>query len=881
MPLAPGTRLGRFEILTPLGQGGMGEVYRARDARLGRDVAIKILSPALHADPLAVGRFEQEARAASALQHPAIVTVFDAGTEQGQPYLVTELLDGATLRRRLTAGALPLREAIDIAIQTADGLGAAHRAGIVHRDIKPENLFLTRKGAIKILDFGIARLTTRPPVDAADATVAATSPGMLMGTAGYMAPEQARGADVDSRADIFAFGCVLHEMLTGQRAFTRGTSVDTIAAILNDPSPELPPPPAVPAPLARIAQRCLQKAPDDRFQSAVDLTFALTSVRDDLGGRATATGPARASGRALAWMGAAALLAAAGLSVWTLALRPGAPSPPPRSLDAQIVVPASARPIAPAISPDGKWLAYISAAAEEPRLLVQFLSGGPPIDLTAGTGLPVLNRTIVGGLDIKSDGSAIGFAGRPGPTGLWSVPGVYSIPTPMGGPPQRVIDRLASLRWSPDGRQIAAVEANPLLGDAIVVANADGQDQRVLVPAGGGVHMHQVAWSPDGRYVYYVRLIGPHETDGEIYRVAATGGPPEVIVRTPGVAKHPVPTPDGAAVIYAGDRNGEGLNIWLHPLDGSPDVRLTVGAGEYTEPFLSGDGALLVCLARRPTGEVVRLDVDGNAAGAGAAIIVGAAASSDGEPSVSRVSDRIFVTSTRGGPRRIWSIDGAGGAARPLTSGDALDHRPVVSPDGTLVAFSSNRGGQRGLWIVAAEGGTPRRLITGEVLDRVSWSAESRHLVYALAGDTGPTLWTIDVTGGEPRQVPGGAGRVPAWSPDGGSIAVVQAEDGRSALHFITPEGTAARPSLSIDPVGVPTAIAWSPDGTRVALVNLPGRTAAEVWVLTIADGALRRVQQFAAPVELDGVAWTRDSRAVLVGRKDYESEVLLLSGLK
>src|SRR3989475_3414525 len=283
MGLSAGTRLGPYEIQAPLGAGGMGEVYRARDTRLGREVAVKVLPGAYSADPERMRRFEQEARAAAALNHPNILAIHDVGTHDGSPYVVSELLDGMTLRERLKGGALQQKKAVEYALDIACGLAAAHAKGIVHRDLKPENLFVTRDGRIKILDFGLAKLT-RP--DAADTgrskapTVGIdTDPGMILGTAGYMAPEQVRGEPADHRADLFALGAILHEMLTGQRPFHRPTAVETMNAILNEDPPDLSraPRPVSPA-LARIAAHCLEKDPAARFQSAQDVAFNLEAL---------------------------------------------------------------------------------------------------------------------------------------------------------------------------------------------------------------------------------------------------------------------------------------------------------------------------------------------------------------------------------------------------------------------------------------------------------------------------------------------------------------------------------------------------------------------------------------------------------------------------
>jgi len=273
MPIGPGIRLGPYEITAPIGAGGMGEVYRARDPRLGRDVAIKILPTDLSADADRLRRFEQEARAAAALSHPNILAVYDIGQHDSAPYIVSELLAGETLRERLNGGALPVRKAVDYAVQIAHGLVAAHEKGIVHRDLKPENIFVTADGRVKILDFGLAKLTQAEPVAAAMSALPTTPPntlpGIVLGTVGYMAPEQVRGVAADHRADIFAFGAVLYEMLSGQRAFQRETGVETMTAILNDDPPDFPAAERhVPPGLARIVERCLEKSPSRRFQTA-------------------------------------------------------------------------------------------------------------------------------------------------------------------------------------------------------------------------------------------------------------------------------------------------------------------------------------------------------------------------------------------------------------------------------------------------------------------------------------------------------------------------------------------------------------------------------------------------------------------------------------
>ena len=325
MPLASGTKLAGYEVLGLLGAGSMGEVYRARDPGLRREVAIKVLPAFFSQDPDRLRRFEQEAQAAAALNHPNILAVHQFGTSNGAPYIVSELLMGGALRQTLEHGPLPVRKAIEYGVQIAHGLAAAHEKGIVHRDLKPENLFVTKDGHIKILDFGLAKLRSQP-LDlggagdgvgdgVAPTQTKPTEPGMVMGTVGYMAPEQVRGKTVDHRADIFAFGAILYEMLAGKRAFQRPTSADTMSAILNDDPPGISQvAQSTPPGLQRVVHRCLEKNPEQRFQSASDLAFALEALSDSgiSSGVATGAPEPRWSRRVLAWsVGLTAVLAIA------------------------------------------------------------------------------------------------------------------------------------------------------------------------------------------------------------------------------------------------------------------------------------------------------------------------------------------------------------------------------------------------------------------------------------------------------------------------------------------------------------------------------------------------------------------------------------------
>jgi eukaryotic-like serine/threonine-protein kinase len=363
VPQHPGARFGPYEIVSALGAGGMGEVYRARDPRLGRDVAIKVLPAAFSADVDRLHRFEQEARAAAALNHPNILGVFDIGTDGATPFIVSELLEGETLRERLNAGPIAVRKAIELALHIAHGLAAAHDKGITHRDLKPENVFVTRDNRVKILDFGLAKLTQDQPAIVTSSALATapspTQPGIVLGTVGYMAPEQVRGLAVDHRADLFAFGAILYELLSGVRAFRRDTAPETMAAILNAEPPDLgtsatPVPPTV----VRIVNRCLEKNPWARFQTASDLSFALealSSASSASTAAATAATP-RIRREWLGWSVAALVLATlAPLAYQQVGGRPAAPRP------IRFQVPSTVDFAGPgnfSLSPDGRHLAF-------------------------------------------------------------------------------------------------------------------------------------------------------------------------------------------------------------------------------------------------------------------------------------------------------------------------------------------------------------------------------------------------------------------------------------------------------------------------------------------------------------------------------------------
>ena len=874
MTLAPGRRLGPYEVAGVLGAGGMGEVYRARDTRLGRDVALKVLPADVAGDLDRRRRFEREARAVAALNHPALLALFDVGEADGIAFLVTELLEGETLRARLGRGQVSCERAAEWGAAAADALAAAHAGGIVHRDLKPENLFLTRDGRLKVLDFGLAKELTVAAGGSEDATLRApTRAGIVLGTVGYLSPEQARGAPVDGRSDIFSLGCVLYEALTGRRPFGGKTAQDHIAAVLRDDPPDAASIRAdAPRELTRVVQRCLAKEREERFQSASDLAFALRSFgatsRGDVAPAARAARPARGG------FFLALALGLVGLAVgyW---LRPSAEVPEPVVL---ALTPGTSREASPAISPDGKFVAYLASEGDSTDVWVQFVGGGPAVNLTAGRGLVVQSQANIGGPEISPDGSTI--AVRAGyPDEPYAHRGVWLIPAPLGGPPRKLLDRAAGLRWSADGSRIVYMRPDPARGDAILVARSDGTGERVLVPPAQGLHFHEPAWSPDDAWIYFNRGVMPNnDAPTEIWRVRSGGGAAEQVVAGQGVARDPLPTPDGRALVYAGDQSGGALNLWWRPLRGGGERRLTRGAGDYLAPRISRDGRRLVCEARTSVGSLRVLDPRAPSPGLGRALT--GAGAEDGAPSSSRTG-RIAFSSARSGTHDIWTADADGANPGPLTSDAEIDSLPAISPDGSRVAFVSSRGGRRGLWLVPAGGGAPRLLVPVDVVDRPSWSPDGRALVYAAEGKDGQVgLWVASADSGTPVALPGVRGRSPAWSPNADLIAYfTSVESTGLRIRFTSSGGDTRLDRLDVETTVV-DASAFSWDGSRLAIGTSPGSGDAEIVVVDLESGQSRSVARLPPFTGLRGIAWTPDDRHLVYGLVQHESRVLLFDGL-
>jgi eukaryotic-like serine/threonine-protein kinase len=573
-----GRTISHYRIIEKLGQGGMGEVYRARDSRLERDVAVKVLPPHLADDPSALTRFEREAKAIAALSHPNILGIFDVGSEGGVAYAVTELLEGETLRAQLMEGALPVRKAVDYAAQMAQGLAAAHDKGITHRDLKPENVFVTAEGRLKILDFGLAKQVR--PVSAGNATDSPTmgtltDPGIVMGTVAYMAPEQARGQAVDSRADIFSLGAVLYEMLTGKPAFRRETATDTMVAILKEDPPELASVDAkIPAALARLVEHCLEKNPAARYQSARDVAFALEA----LGGSGWNLSGARAVAAPGRWVRsfAAALIALALLAAGIfVGLRLGGPAAPGeityevKTFDRQFI--SNAR-----FLPDGKSIVF-SAALEGnlPELFV----------IRAGDATPKpLNQPRTHLLSVSSKGELAVLTGV-----SYLNQRLYRgtlAQMPIDGAPKLLKTGVREADWSPDGSDLAIIHDTGILDQLEYPAG------KVLYKSSG--YLSDIRISPDGNQIAFLEHPVRYDDRGYV-KVAERSGTVRVLAGEYSALEGLAWMPDNKRVVFSASKAGMEYQTRVVPASGSePDRQTLQNIGPAIIQDISSNGSWIV-----------------------------------------------------------------------------------------------------------------------------------------------------------------------------------------------------------------------------------------------------------------------------------------------
>jgi eukaryotic-like serine/threonine-protein kinase len=738
MALVAGTKLGPYEIIAPLGAGGMGEVYRARDPQLGRDVAIKVLPSFLSRDPDRLRRFEQEARSAAALNHPNILAVYQMGTHDGSPYLVSELLEGSTLREQVLRGPLPIRKAVECAIQTARGLAAAHEKGIVHRDLKPENLFLTKDGRIKILDFGLAKLVQSPNTSGpgTPTLTEGTEPGVVLGTVGYMSPEQVHGDVADGRADLFALGAILHELLTGKRAFHKPTSAETMSAILN----EEPPPisqvvPSIPPGLQKVVQRCLEKSPEQRFHSASDLAFALEALSDSSSAPTGALAAARSQRTGL-WMAAAAgAVAILAIIVLWFSRSPAIPT-----VESVVQLTNDGQSKSGSMETDGSRIYFSEGPSGSFRIAQVSANGGQTGDIATN----LLNPRIAG---IDADGSGLlvlsgAFVARRAT--MWLVP----LPA---GEPRRLGD--TDVSWAsvfPDGRLIY------LLDSGTFIAAKDGSSSRKLDEISKYNASPRV--SPDGKRLV-LEVDGDHSNPWTIYEAGSDGTGVRTILKWAQGMPTEICcvrwTQDGKYLLFRG-RTEARWDLWAFSdeksfFGGTPaPVRLTNGPISYGS-FASGrDDKQIFAVGAQRRGELVRYDPKTRDF---LPYLEGISAE---DPTFSR--DGKWMAYLSYPEHTLWRSRSDGSDRLQLTYPPVEVVFPRISPDGTKVAFSDYNGVT---FVVSMNGGTPQKLL--EDANAPDWSPDGNLLAVASYMQGAFQSRIVDVRNGNVSLVPDSKDTLGPW----------------------------------------------------------------------------------------------------------------------
>ncbi|HEY0405728.1 MAG TPA: protein kinase [Pyrinomonadaceae bacterium] len=934
MSIATGTRFGRYEVRSPLGTGGMGEVYLAQDTRLKRPVALKLLSAKLTQDEDRLRRFEQEACAASALNHPNIITIHEIGHEESRHFMATEFVEGETLRQRMKRQRLRLREALDISVQLADALRVAHEAGIVHRDIKPENIMVRPDGYVKVLDFGLAKLTARQSslIDSQAPTLANvdTNPGTVMGTAQYMSPEQARGLEVDVRTDIWSLGCVLYEMTTARAPFSGATTSDVIVSVLErEPQPLGAHVPEAPVELQRIVRKALRKDREERYQTVRDLLVDLRSLRQDLefesklehslppetnGGTgavaATISGQHSTAqtandsapgatqmthtassaeylateikrhkkGAAVALVALFLVLSGIAYLVYSRVIRARADSQQPVFLENMQVtqLTTNGKSIDAVISPDGKYVAHVMDESGKQSLWVRQVATSSSVQI-----LPPSDVSYQG-LAFSHDGNFIYY-------NLWDRKGVgviYQVPVIGGAPPRKIIvDVMPGVNLSPDSKHVAFVRGYAAQNSgALIVANTDGTEERVLLsrkaPDGftGGV------WSPDGNSLA-VMLWNDSGKTMSIVEIPATGGPEKTLTtkKWAGVGGVAWLGDGSGLVMIATDERRSPPQIWFIPYPSGEARKITNDLNGYNNLSLTADSSTLVTVRGRGLANIwvtnaadttnARQVTSGNSEGA-----VGMSWTPNGQ---------IVYSSVVGGNWDLWMMNADGSNPKQLTFDSRSNRFPVVSPDGRYIVFVSDRAGIDHIWRINSDGSNPKQLTSADGDALPSFSPDGQWVFYTSVAGGKPSAWKVPIEGGAAVQVSQAQTPGAVVSPDAKLIASSywneQVEPQRWEIALMSyADGkivrTLAAPPSAFSSEGSIT-LRWSADARSLAFVDNSGGVS-NIWLLPIDGGPPKQLTNFKAD-RLFWFAFARDGKQLACARGTWNSDVFLIKGFK
>ncbi len=937
MSTPTGKRLGRYELRSLLGVGGMGEVFLAHDTQLRRSVAIKLLPSQFTLDEERLRRFKQEAFAASALNHPNILTIYEIGLESDTYFIVTEYIDGVSLRDLMAKQSMSIGQMLDIGSQIASALSAAHAAGIVHRDIKPENVMVRRDGYVKVLDFGLAKLTElhglRCDSDAATVQVVQTDPGKVMGTARYMSPEQARGLEVNEQTDIWSLGVLLYELAAGRLPFEGQTGSDVLASILKtEPLPLQRHSPDLPIELQRIVRKALRKDREERYQLAKELALDLKNLRRELelsaemeisqqpsppplpasglGARPASPSSLSTSRTAELYVGKsnstaeylvgeikshakvlAVVLGVIGLAALAIVLAVAYRWTATQTSSSNLASSSRTMKIArltstgsadeAAISPDGRYLVHVASESGQQSLRVRQVNTSSDVEIVPPSDVEYA------GLAFSRDGDFIYYVAtkKNNPTS-----NLYQIRA-LGGNERRLISNVGSaVTFSPDGQQLAFIRNFPDAGEeALMIAGAHGGGERKLTVRKLPNFFRHVAWSPDGKTIACsAGSFVPVYTTYIVEVALESGREKQVGTQSWMVMGQLAWIGDGSGLIVGASEQESGSfdaqQIWYVSYPQGEARRITNDLNNYTGVSLTTDSNRMVTVQSETSSNIwIVPNGDANLA---TRTTTGAGKIDGRDGLASTPEGKIIYASKASGNLDLWMMDGDGADQKQLTENSRVNNHPAISPDGRYIVFASDRAGASNIWRTDIDGGNARQLTRGSGEDHPQCSPDGKWVVYTLLGAGKPTLWLVSIDGGAPQQITDKYTAAAVFSPEGKSVACLYREEQPNSplklaifpLEGGQPTRIFEAPILAGGVSLVPPP-RWTTDGRALTYVATSAGVS-NIWLQPINGGAPRQMTTFKAD-RIFSFEWSRDGKQLIVARGMVASDVVLISNFR
>lgn len=903
--MLPGDNIGRYRVVSKIGEGGMGEVHLAEDVKLGRRVALKILPAKVADDPDRIVRFEQEAKSASGLNHPNIITIYEIDDEGGSLYIAMEYVEGRTLGKLIRNRELDLRTSLDISIQTVSALAAAHDANVTHRDIKPDNIIIRPDGLVKVLDFGLAKLTEQQTNQdlAALSTLFKTSPGLVMGTVGYMSPEQARGREVDGRSDIFSFGSILYEMLSGKRPFTGENEVDIIASILHK-EPE-PLGDGIPDELKSLVRKTLRKDREERYQTATELLADLRDLRQKLTGEmsgsstadfqyAAATGdgfskplstdgyskaPTSSISGAIAAKArlhpviAAGLVLAAAVGLGFLATNLYQSWQRTESFQnmrfAKLTSSGNIVSEQSAVSPDGKYIAYVTQDGGNQGLWVKQTAASASVQVVPPA------EVMYDGLTFSPDGVQVYYTMFEKTSGQSAL---YQVPV-LGGMPRKLIsDVFGPVSLLPDGSRIAFIRKET----SILTAKPDGSDEQVVATSAEGNRYFRLAWSPDSKKIMAAMFSATDSRD-HIVEIGAKDGSEKpfssIWLRVRSMAW----LPEGDGLVVSGrDPETQLSQLWLVNYPDAEAKRITNDLNNYQGVSISADGKTIVSVQENRLSNIWLAE---NGDPSSARKITTELGRDEGLSGVALVPDgRVVYTVRLRGQQDLWIVNPDGSGNRQLTFDSRDNFSPAVTPDGRYIVFVSTRSGTPDIWRMDIVGGNPVRLTAEPGLKgEPNISPDGKWVVYQLVNEKNQSsVWKVSIDGGTPTPVVQAIARRPIVSPDGKFIACeYNAPEKAPPFKFAVASVDGSLPAREIDLPAVikSRTFRWSPDGKSVVYFESRDRVY-NLWRQSLDGGAPIQLTNFSAD-KIFRFDISREGTKFAFARGSETSDVIMVSDFR